>query len=398
MIVAGGCYVERCTLPAWDQRFGSGGRAAAAVGDLSPGTELHTFCPPGNEQKVQAVMGVFGIGVTATPSSEMVEFTYFHPLSIPEIHPAPAHIQRATPLRVKGDVVLRFSFMEGEAIVEAKTAVYDPQSGGVRESFRANGSTADTLAIVLNESELRSMANEEDLDVAAATLIASEGADVIVAKRGTKGATVYEAGGGRAEVPAYFSDAVFKIGSGDVFSGAFTHFWAEAGKSPAEAADLASRAVALYCGTRALPIPPDPAALASLTPLRTGTAGIIYIAAPFFTIGQRWLVEEARASLLALGADVFSPLHEVGTGAPDDVIATADIAGLERCTAVLALLDGGDPGSLVEVGWARARNIPVVVLAEAVRPSDLTMPRGLGCEVVDDFATALYRAVWVSVR
>jgi nucleoside 2-deoxyribosyltransferase len=124
---------------------------------------------------------------------------------------------------------------------------------------------------------------------------------------------------------------------------------------------------------------------------------MVYLAGPFFTLGQRWLIEEALRTLRGLGCPVFSPLHEVGFGDPQTV-APADLAGLDGSTAVLALLDGSDPGTLFEVGHARSRGIPVVGLAEDVLGRDLTMPLGSGCDIVSDLTTAAYRTAWASMR
>ena len=41
--IAGGCYVERCVDPPWDQLFGSGGRAAAALSALDNNVKLTTY-------------------------------------------------------------------------------------------------------------------------------------------------------------------------------------------------------------------------------------------------------------------------------------------------------------------------------------------------------------------
>ncbi|WP_236961022.1 nucleoside 2-deoxyribosyltransferase [Methylobacterium durans] len=125
---------------------------------------------------------------------------------------------------------------------------------------------------------------------------------------------------------------------------------------------------------------------------------MIYLAGPFFDLAQRWLVEEALERLQALGAPVFSPLHEVGMGRPAQETATADLEGLDRCAAVLALLDGADPGTLFEVGYARAHGKPVVVLAERVEDLHLTMLAGSGCAVVRDLTSALYRTVWAAME
>ena len=127
-------------------------------------------------------------------------------------------------------------------------------------------------------------------------------------------------------------------------------------------------------------------------PVRPGR-GRIYLAAPFFDIGQRWLVEELRSNLRDLGADAFSPCHEVGPG-PAHVVAPRDIEGLEDADVVLGVLNGLDPGTVFEVGYAVKRGMPVVALAQNVKEEDLKMIVGTGCDVVGDLATAAYRAVW----
>jgi hypothetical protein len=197
----------------------------------------------------------------------------------------------------------------------------------------------------------------------------------------------------RITVPAYQSDTVFKIGSGDVFSAAFTQFWAVEGRPPAQAADLASRATSRYVNTRSLPI--DSAAeieAADATALRPGN-GRIYIAAPFFNLAERWIVEEVRTQLRTMGVPVFSPLHDVGEG-PGELVAPLDLAGLDDCQAVLAILNGSDAGTVFEVGYAIARDIPVVALAQNMRPEDLKMPTGSGCRIVNDVVSAIYHAIW----
>jgi nucleoside 2-deoxyribosyltransferase len=119
----------------------------------------------------------------------------------------------------------------------------------------------------------------------------------------------------------------------------------------------------------------------------------VYLGGPFFTTSQLWMIEEARSGLLSLGANVFSPMHDVGFG-PDKFVAAKDLAGLDDCDVMLALLSDADPGTLFEVGYARSKGKPVVALIERPRNQDQTMLVGTDCEVVEDFATALYRVVW----
>ena len=156
---------------------------------------------------------------------------------------------------------------------------------------------------------------------------------------------------------------------------------------------MASRAAAHYCDTRSLPTP----AVADLARLEYEPVvpgdGTAYLAGPFFDLAQRWIVEEARAQLSALGAVVFSPIHEVGPG-PASVVAPEDIAGLEKSDVVFAILNGLDMGTIFEVGYAVKKGIPIVCLAQNVKEEDLKMMEGTGCEIVDDFASALYRTIW----
>ncbi|MGZ3459902.1 MAG: nucleoside 2-deoxyribosyltransferase, partial [Archangium sp.] len=114
---------------------------------------------------------------------------------------------------------------------------------------------------------------------------------------------------------------------------------------------------------------------------------------PFFTLGQRWLVDEAWRSLGELGLEVFSPVHDVGAG-PADQVAPADLAALDACDAVFAILDGTDSGTLFEVGYARARGKPVYALAQTVADEDLKMVQGSNCRIFDDFVTALHHTAW----
>lgn len=392
MIVTGGLYRERCISPEWNHLYGSGGRAAAALAGHAPSVELISYCEPSFVERATLLMGLSGVGLITLPSRKTIDFHYFHPLSQPDMY----WTGDIEPLiEVKGEIVLRFGMLEGGARVSADIAVFDPQSSN--QAFRANGSTAGRLATILNAQELRAMAPGLDRAMAARQVLAGSDDDILVVKRGPHGAAVYNSTGLLGQVPAYRSERVFKIGSGDVFSAAFALYWAVEGRDPVEAADLASRAVAHYVACRALPLPPVAGLVHGEALPQMSSAGQIYLAAPFFSLGERWVVEEARTALLSLGCKVFSPLHEVGSG-PPDLVAPRDLVGLDTCTAVLAILNGGDPGTLFEVGHARQRGIPVVGLAENVRQHDLTMPLGTGCEIVDDFATAIYRAAWAAMR
>ncbi|WP_024879201.1 PfkB family carbohydrate kinase [Methylosinus sp. LW3] len=393
MIVAGGIYREECIRPAWSRIFGSGGRAAAAVSLLSPGTRLVGYACEQWVEDAEHSIAAFGVTAEIRPIREDIAFHYLHPLSQAELTGAPS--ARYDSLQATGDTVLRFGFVEGDAQVDAKRVIFDPQNADEVLRFRDNGSRAESLAIVLNELELK-LATGNAGEEGVRGLMRHSGASVVVVKRGPRGATVF-AKDAFAQVPAYAANSVFKIGSGDVFSAIFAQRWGEADEDPVIAADRASRAVSRYVETRntqvdlsqlteALPKPaPDP-------------ASTIYLAAPFFTLAQRWMVEEARRCLMSLGASVFSPIHDVGSHGGAEYIAMRDLDGLAQCSVVLALLDGEDAGTLFEVGHARRHGIPVVALAESPRPESLTMLQGTGCTIVSDFSSAIYEAIWETAR
>lgn len=390
--IVGGVYIERCVEPHWDDVYGSAGRAAAAISGAVPDVRLVTYRATPIADAFDSLSAAYGIKIEGPIVAEPVEFDYFHPLATPRITPRPDAIARQAPITVSDDVVLRFGMLEGDAIVSAKTAVYDPQSAFDPRPFAENGSTAERLAMILNQFEARKFSNQQDAEQSAKDLVGRGDAAVVVVKMGSQGALVVTSEL-VSRVPAYLSENVFKIGSGDVFSAAFTQFWAIEGRLPVEAADLASRAVSCYVNTRSLPIPPaDELKSSDLVPLRAGS-GRVYIAAPFFNLAERWIVEEVRSKLMDMGVSVFSPLHDVGVG-PGEVVAQQDLAGLDKCQVVLAILNGSDAGTIFEVGYAVAKGIPVVALAQNMRPEDLKMPQGVGCAIVSDIATAIYQAVW----
>ncbi|MNV78324.1 Nucleoside 2-deoxyribosyltransferase [compost metagenome] len=63
---------------------------------------------------------------------------------------------------------------------------------------------------------------------------------------------------------------------------------------------------------------------------------------------------------------------------------------------MLACVDGADPGTVFEIGYARAKSIPVVALSTAPgNDEDLTMIAGSKCVVVRDIASAIYRTAWI---
>ncbi len=191
----------------------------------------------------------------------------------------------------------------------------------------------------------------------AADLASQHGAEVGVLKMGRKGALVHHEGGTEC-VPAYATSRVWKIGSGDQFAANFAYAWMEERRSPLEAADRASRSAAFYAQHRRYPDIEELDAFAPV-PLRLsgtymqGQVPTVYLAGPFFTLGQLWVVEQARNCLLDMGLDVLSPCHDVGPG-PAEMVVGKDIDGINRSQVMLAIADGLDSGTIFEVGYPQS--------------------------------------------
>lgn len=400
--VVGGFYKEHCTRPTWDETYGSGGRAAAAIATFGSEVVFHTYTSAASQDQLKLFASMYRLSTEATHVAETVSFSYLHDLANPEILPIPQ--QSAKPLHVKAEYVVRYGMLEGDAIVEAEWAVYDPQNQGAPIAFAENGSKATHLALVLNSREARQLAGLPSglpLDCAE-TIASTHKAEVVIIKQGAQGAFVWTPTGTQ-QVPAYRTKTVWKIGSGDCFVAYFAQAWMVQKMAPSDAADYASRATAYYCETRGFATakilaeahhPP----IGSLVPQSQKTLKRVYLAGPFFHLGQIWLIEQARTLLQNAGLEVFSPFHDVGLGSAQDVVKK-DIDAIHGCDLMFAVADGLDPGTIFEIGYSRCLGKPVVIYSEVqVGKEGLKMMEGTDCEIYSSFATAIYATLWKAVE
>lgn len=398
--VAGGVYREYCLHPSWREVYGSAGRSASAIMQIGGQVTLHTYLESSNAEVLQSRAALEGFILNATYVEESVSFSYQHALSIPTIR---VPLLKYGPLKLSEDKVIRFGMIEGNAIIDAGFAVYDPQNVQSPEGFHDNGSRAAHLAVVLNRHEASTMsgligASPEDM---APKIASQSGAEVVIIKMGARGALVYEAGS-FSLVPAFRTDRVWKIGSGDNFVAHFGYHWMEKGLPSVEAAALASKATAYYCANQGFATPKH---LAAFSPpeirlsarFLKGYKPIVYLAGPFFTLADLWLVEQARNNLREMGLRVFSPYHDVGHGSADDVVEL-DLKGVRDCDVVLAIGDGLDSGTIYEVGYARAIEKPVIFYSENESYDDKKMMIGSGCVLCNDYVTAIYKTLWLAAE
>lgn len=394
--VVGGTYLELCREPHFYELYGSGLRASLALASLGARVRFSTFV--GAEQRPVLEAKSNGVDVRPTVVDETVRFVYLHPLSTPAIEPDSYVSEcelKPSEIEVQADKVLRFGMVEGRAKVRAKMATYDPQTPSDPRPFAENGSVAERLAVVANRVEATRLTGRDDPEKACRAIL-RQGAEVAIVKCGTDGCVVGTARG-LSRVPAYRTNRVWPIGSGDVFSALFAHGWMELGLTPIQAADRASRGTSCYVESRVFPKRRD-LERKDLVPLRRVAKRKrkqVYLAGPFFNLPQRWMIEEFRQTLLDAGVRVFSPLHAVGRGSAEQVYK-ADIDGLKKSGVVLACLDGLDPGTIYEVGYAHSRGIKVVAFVCSEPVEDLKMIAGGGSDMTNDFATALYLTVWAA--
>ena len=401
--VVGGVYREYCVHPRWNEIFGSAGRAALAIATMGTPVVLHSYMDQ-EAQDVIAGKGVYldAFAMRASAVRKTVRFRYLHDLATPVISDIPN--RPFGTLTIKEEKVVRFGMLDGDARVDAEWAVYDPQNVHEGKPFGENGSTAKHLALVLNSWEAAHMAGRPGATAAevAALLAAQQQAEVVIIKMGPQGAYVWTPLA-QTQVPAYRTNRVWKIGSGDCFVAHFANAWMGEGRTPDEAAARASLATAYYCETQefgssevldGLQYPP-------VTPSANYLAGEprqVYLAGPFFDLSQVWMVEQARSSLQEMGLKVFSPYHDIGLGSANDVVAK-DLEALDDSHIVFATCDGLDAGTIFEVGHARSRKIPVVVYSERHHGSEsLKMMEGTGCVLCKDYTTAIYSALWEAVQ
>lgn len=375
MIIAGGVYIEKCVAPETTQLLGSGGRAALALVGRRHDLHLHTFQPPQYWPDLNANFVANGVECTAHPSAERITFSYLFPLGRPVR--TPDRLPSGTIVEVSGEQVLNFGCVEGRFVIDAGTAVYDPQ-GDLALAFREQGSRATRLAIVLNADEARALTAKMGIEEAACGLLRTQGAEAVVIKNGPMGALVVTADRCGA-VPAYHSASLYKIGSGDIFSATFANSWMT-GSDALSAADQASRQTAAYVEAPVLPLftlPPNQ------RPRTAPVAVECLVVADQRSLSSTWALAIIIEAIEHLGVEV--------TGVVD---SEAWIAG-NRNGASLApsrrhfIIAPNDAVASQLALIARERGTSPVIFVD-------TQMHGLSSAYHNDLSQALYELCWAS--
>jgi nucleoside 2-deoxyribosyltransferase len=396
--ILGGTYDEWCLHPPFEEKNGSGLRACYAINSLDKNLKIdfHTYCAEKTGIILDYIESIYKFKIHKYPSKNTIAFLYDYPLRKPVITPRPDLIIKPTVMSVRADHILYFGMLEGNAIVHGKKVVYDPQSPVKPIPFHKTKSTAGELAVVINIKEAIQIVKSDDLDKIKKYFFDKDKASVLVIKMGPKGAMVFLKNGEQQVIPVYKTAYVWPIGSGDVFASIFSYYWMEEGKSAFEAAHKASFSTAIYCNSRnyGFTYKKSGENIEALN-IKDYPKGKVYLAGPFFTYAQKWLINELRNSLLGLGMQVFSPWHDVGEGSVEEGVAQKDIDALKVCKIVFAVVDGFDSGTIFEIGYAIKQEIPVIAYVENETKASLTMLTGTNCHIEKDMTTALYKCLWI---
>ena len=393
MIVVGGTYVEECDWPEWKRMMGPGVRAALAVSEVSPASELYTYSHIDTQSDLAVTMSASGVKAHVRPTVDRIRFFYKHPLtSPPQKEPDKVPTTSDGPWEVAGETVLAFGLLEAQVRVNADRAVFELS----RYDEGITRGEVKTLALIATESDLPDVFKPGvDVRDAAAALMSAWNADLMILRGQAGGGMLFD-GEVLHDIPAYVASEWFKIGAGNVFCAMFAHYWGEKKLHPRDAADLASRSSAYYAGTRALPMVGQHM-LPAMERFDSSAPCKIFIASPCYSMAQQWLLDQAIISLENLGVKTVSPYD---LGLDGSLRESTDIAAvLDDCSAVLVLADGADIASILAVGLARVRKVPIVVLAEELKERGrLELWQGTDCEVARDFASGVYRAMVAGKR
>ncbi|WBL43551.1 nucleoside 2-deoxyribosyltransferase [Algoriphagus halophytocola] len=382
--IIGGTYFESCIDPSYNELFGSGLRGAIALSGFNVAINFYTLVGQDAEKLLEEACLAYKINLRRYLSQETFTFYYYHPLSRSYYFPETIALKKIALGSLEN--VLMYGLLEGDFEFKAKSVVYDPQNG---RSFSSTGAVADKLAYVLNRNEavkISKLPDDSTIDKIIEELVRIEGANIVIVKDSVFGAYVWD---GKEITPINFyrSDRIWPIGSGDVFASVFAYNWLIKRLMPKEAAINASLQTSNYCNSKLLPLVEN----LEKFPISIPGKKRIYLAGPFFSISDRWVINEALQALQDFRQDVFSPFHSLGVS-NDFEIAKKDLQEISSCDVVLAILNVLDSGTLFEIGYARAQNKEVVIFSETISERDLFMLVGSECKLIDDFATAIYIA------
>ncbi|HHY94984.1 MAG TPA: hypothetical protein GX513_08255 [Firmicutes bacterium] len=209
---------------------------------------------------------------------------------------------------------------------------------------------------------------------------------VFVRRFGPGGSRIFT-GGKVFDIAAFDIALRDSVGAGDVYNAAFLAATIR-GLSLRECGEVATAAAALHCDQCTDQVTDAGIQLIRAHASRTFCppevrAGCrVYLAGPFFHEGQVLVIDGIRALLRQHGFEVFSPMHDAGVSGlvSEDGLFARDVQALDVCDVVVAVLDGEDPGTMWECGYACARGKPVIGYYTGTQFSCLNLMTRFGVE------------------
>lgn len=226
--------------------------------------------------------------------------------------------------------------------------------------------------LLVNEEELLLISNKKNTSEAIEVLL-NEGPKYIVVKRGVKGCIVAEKGKSKHIIPAYRSEAICTLGSGDAFGGALAATFIETGDMKYSVKFASCMAACFIEQFEVEYIPNKKAIEHYMVNRETLDCGLskelkIYLAGPFFSQLELSWIEYVSEFLRNSGLEILSPSEENGFINPDmslndrKRIFHSDLELLQKADIVVALIDNNDPGTNFEIGYAFSKGKPVIGL------------------------------------
>jgi len=258
-----------------------------------------------------------------------------------------------------------------------------------------------TTVLLVNEEEAMLLSETISIKESIKKLKAM-GPQYIVIKRGHKGCILITEEK-IVEVPAYKSNVVCTLGSGDAFGGALAATFVETGDIQ-YSVKVGNCVAANFIESIAIETIIDRAGVEKdiYTRKRFVVNEIIpkkiYLAGPFFSEQEVNWVRHVSNKLEGASFEVLSPSRENGFIFNDTSIEKRkeifqlDIDLLNSCDIVVALLDHDDPGTCFEIGYAFAKGTPVYGL----KTSDTSLNNMIkfGCKKVIEDIEELIRVLY----
>jgi len=293
--------------------------------------------------------------------------------------------------------------------------LFDPQDGiEPHIPHRSDFGSPEVYTIVLNSTELHSAyqqlekkkSDADSIDMAKA-IKSINNADYIVVKKGMGKSFGICRNGIVIEYLPRKTKSVWTIGTGDCFAATLFYYLIICGYEFLESLNFASTSVAYFCDSEYEPkiqLPnlrenPVDFEIIDFHDHESSYKYDVYLAGPFFTTQDLWLVTQVKASLESIGMKVYSPYHELGIVdsfeiAKKKYVAEKNLQAIENSGCVIILDDHRDPGTLIEYGASIEQKKKIFIYSLRRKEHLNSMFFGSDFEVMSRISDICYSVYW----